>query len=107
MITYNKLIRDNIPEIIQKSGKHCEVRTLDEVSFKKELKKKLIEESKELSEAETKEDLVNELADVKELYETILKVHGIDEKMIEEKRKTKNKKNGAFEKRLFLVNVNE
>lgn len=36
---YNKLIRDNIPQIIEDKGETPIIRTLDDVEYKKELEK--------------------------------------------------------------------
>ena len=103
MITYNKLIRDKIPEIIEKTGKKYETRVLTNEEYDKALKKKLIEEAKELSEAKSDKEIIDELADVKELFDTIRKNHDISMKQIEKRQKDKNASNGAFEKRLFLI----
>ena len=37
---YNKLVRDLIPEIIQKSGNKCVISTLSDNDYSKELEKK-------------------------------------------------------------------
>ena len=42
---YNKLIRDNIPEIIVASGKECDVRILSDEEYIIKLKGKMIEEA--------------------------------------------------------------
>lgn len=47
MPVYNKLIRDRIPEIIDKSGKKYSVRILDSEEYTKELQKKMYEEMDE------------------------------------------------------------
>ena len=44
MILYNKLVRDNIPDIIQKSGKTPAFHTLSENEYLTELDSKLSEE---------------------------------------------------------------
>jgi len=36
---YNKVIRDKIPEIIADSGKKCNIKQLDDVSFLAEIEK--------------------------------------------------------------------
>ena len=41
----NKLIRVNIPEIIEKSGKECDVKVLDDEEYIHKLKEKIIEEA--------------------------------------------------------------
>ena len=63
-IYYNKLIRDAIPEKIEKAGADYEVYELDEKRFEEELIKKVEEEASGMQSAETKEDLIGEIADV-------------------------------------------
>ena len=41
VITYNKLVRDKIPEIIEASGKNCIVETLSEEKYLEMLDAKL------------------------------------------------------------------
>ena len=38
-ITYNKLVRDKIPEIIEASGKKCEIKALNDDAYLKMLDK--------------------------------------------------------------------
>jgi len=105
--TYNKLIRDNIPDIIQAAGKSCKVRTLDTADFDVELRRKLEEETRELKSARTQQQLIEELADIEEIVQALLKLHGSDKKQLERTRQKKAAENGAFKKRLFLVEVDE
>nr|WP_249275076.1 hypothetical protein [Terribacillus saccharophilus] len=46
MPIYNKLVRDNIPAIIQQAGKVPKTTVLDQDRYVEELKVKLLEESK-------------------------------------------------------------
>ena len=43
-VIYNKLVRDNIPEIIEASGKTCEMEILSDEEYLQMLDKKLDEE---------------------------------------------------------------
>ena len=43
--TYNKLVRDKIPEEIENQGKECKYEILDDEKYSKELDKKLLEEN--------------------------------------------------------------
>lgn len=106
-IIYNKLIRDKIPEIIKKSGKSAKIHKLNKTEFKKKLAKKIFEEGKELCEAKTKIDVINELSDLLELIYVIAKENKLPLKKIEKARIEKNLKRGGFEKRLFLEYVEE
>ena len=103
--TYNKLVRDRIPEIIIKNGGSPKTTTLNDVDYQTKLKEKLVEEATEL--LAEKEDVLNELADVLELVISIGKNHGLKYSEIEKKRKSKNTKRGGFKKRIFLEWVDE
>jgi predicted house-cleaning noncanonical NTP pyrophosphatase (MazG superfamily) len=105
--TYNKLVRDRIPEIIKNAGKTSNTRILNQKEYLIELKKKLIEESKEVANATSRKELINELADVKELYEAIVRAHDIDENEVHLRCIEKNEKNGSFNDRIFLIDVKE
>ena len=48
MKTYNKLVRDKIPEIIKNNGGEPTCRILSDGEFKSELEKKLFEEYNEV-----------------------------------------------------------
>lgn len=100
---YNqKLIRDKIPEGIKRSGDDYETRVLGKAEFEKELKKKLIEETKELVQA-PKGELLNEIADVLELTKSIASYYKIPFFKVERFQKEKRRRRGAFKKKLFLV----
>jgi predicted house-cleaning noncanonical NTP pyrophosphatase (MazG superfamily) len=100
---YNKLVRDRIPEIIEKNGKKAIVEELEPQAYKKYLDQKLEEELKEYFEA----DSVDELADLVEVVYAILKYKGVDIKDFENIRKKKAEERGAFDKRLLLKEVVE
>ena len=101
-VYYNKLIRDKIPEVIAQKGGKYKTRALLKKEFEKELKKKLVEESRELSEAPEGE-LVNELSDVLEIVKSIALHHKINFKDVEKYQLKKRKERGGFTKRLFLI----
>ena len=101
MKTYNKLVRDRIPEIIQSNGEKPDIEILDDERFLQELHKKLFEEAKEFVEDDSKE----ELADLMEVIYAIARLRGIDLNEVEKIRKQKAQKRGAFDKKIFLKNV--
>lgn len=100
---YNKLVRDLIPEIIQKSGNRCVISTLDEKNYTLELEKKLLEEANEYIADKTAE----ELADILEVIYALAKLKGVSKEELEEIRLKKYEKRGGFSKRLFLQSVTE
>ena len=99
MTEYNKAIRDKIPEIIKESGGKYEIKTLSDEEFLVELDKKLDEELKEYDESKS----VEELADIVEVIQKIVKLRGVDLSDFEKIRLEKVRKRGAFEKNLFLI----
>lgn len=103
IIKYNKLVRDKIPEIIEKSGKKAVFEGLEEKVYKKYLDKKLAEEMEEYFT----EDNVDELADIVEVIYAILTYKGIDLKNFESIRKRKAEERGTFTKRLLLKEIVE
>ncbi|WP_297054672.1 nucleoside triphosphate pyrophosphohydrolase [uncultured Dubosiella sp.] len=76
-ITYNKLVRDHISEIIDADGKTACCRIMEEEEYRNALKKKLVEEACEAQGAYNKEELVKELADVLEVVEALQDANGI------------------------------
>lgn len=101
MRIYNKLVRDNIPDIIKNQGKTPYVSVLDDKRYNTQLRKKLKEEVREYLISEE----IEELADIIEVVEAIANHKGSSlEKVLEIKEK-KAVKNGKFEKRLFLKKV--
>jgi len=107
MKIHNKLIRDYIPSIIDKDNKVCVVTVLDDEQFYLELKKKLIEEANEVLAASTRDELIGEIADMYEIIDKLKEIYSIDELEVSKVQKIKADKNGKFEKKLFLVSVND
>lgn len=88
---YQKLVRDNIPAIIEKNGETCVTRKLTDKEYETALAEKLQEEVKELLEAyTTKErsalDCAEEVADVMEAICAIGKVCAVSKQDIEQVR---------------------
>ncbi|QGS68066.1 phosphoribosyl-ATP pyrophosphohydrolase [Oceanobacillus sp. 143] len=103
MTTYNKLVRDRIPEIIEDSGKDCKTETLNQDRYILELKKKLFEEVEEYQHAATKEDALEEIADLLEIINTLVKdVHGSSMEKVEEIRSLKAEKHGSYVEKSFF-----
>jgi len=103
MKIYNKLVRDNIPEIISKNGEIPITRKLDEDEYKKELNIKLQEEMNEYLLDES----VYELADIVEVIYALLDVKKVTIDEFEQIRKLKVEKRGAFKERIFLESTDE
>ena len=102
-VFYNKLIRDKIPEIMSSKDKAFEIRELDDVEYEKELIKKVEEEASGLQSANTREELVSELADTIDVIDEIKKLKNISEEEIRSGQLKNAEKKGGFEKKIFLV----
>lgn len=101
---HNKLVRDNIPEIIQRSGKKAHYRVLDnDKDFDKALKLKLIEEANELYIAETEEECVEELADIVTVLSCLL----ANRERTKAVARAKLYQKGGFFERYFLESVED
>ncbi|MEF3356113.1 nucleoside triphosphate pyrophosphohydrolase [Paenibacillus sp. GYB006] len=105
MRTYNKLVRDLIPSIIQSQGKQCKTLILDEETYKSALRAKLEEEHREYQEAETDELANEELSDMLEVIYALASIHGISEEELNKIRKEKAHQCGEFKEKIFLVEV--
>jgi predicted house-cleaning noncanonical NTP pyrophosphatase (MazG superfamily) len=95
---YNKLVRDNIPEVIRIKGKVPVTHIADDREYGKKLEEKLQEEVDEFLFAKSEE----EYADVLEVLEAIATFRKLDGKTIQEVKKSKAEKTGRFLKRIIL-----
>ena len=98
-----KLIRDKIPEIIEKAGKNPKTHIASELEYWKKLKEKLSEEVKEFINESNEE----ELADILEVIDSICNFKTFNKEEIENLRKKKFQERGGFNKRIILDNVEE
>ena len=101
---YNKLVRDNIPEIIKSNGEEPITRILSEEEYKKELEKKLNEEYQEVLNAGG-DDRIEELADMLEVMVSLANLENKELNDIIDAAHVKKMKRGGFEKRIFLEEV--
>lgn len=100
---HNKLVRDKIPEIIEKAGKKAYTHILSEEDYMTELDKKLNEECAEYQADKS----IEELADMLEVMYAIAEARGWSVSELEAVRREKAEKRGAFERRIFLERVND
>ncbi|KKS85708.1 MAG: hypothetical protein UV60_C0006G0060 [Parcubacteria group bacterium GW2011_GWA2_43_11] len=102
-IYYNKLVWDNVPDLIKEKGKECEVRTLDDEEFEIELMKKVEEEASALPETASRQELIDELADVVTCVEYIKNIKKITELELADALERHSRRKGRFEKKNYLV----
>ncbi len=107
MPIYNKLVRDNIPAIIEKSGKTFTSRLLNDEEYITEINNKMGEELAEYLETTTTTDALEELADLLELIHSAVAYHGATFEELVEVRVEKAAKRGGFNERIFLLEVED
>jgi predicted house-cleaning noncanonical NTP pyrophosphatase (MazG superfamily) len=104
---YNKLVRDRIPEIIKKNADSCVTKKLNQKEFRLETLKKVVEEANELLAAkDSKIEMIKELADLKEIIDTVMSAHKISNKEVSKEKKIRKKQRGGFEKKVYLIETN-
>lgn len=102
-VFYHKLIRDLIPEKIAKAGAECETRVLEGEEYERALIAKIEEEGSGVAAAASREELIEELADVQDVIDELKKLKGISDEELSAAQRAARAKKGGFEKRLFLV----
>lgn len=100
---YHKLVRDRIPEIIEADGKVCICETLSDENYLCLLDRKLNEELAEYQESKSLE----ELADLLEVIQAVVKARGWTLEELEQARADKAAKRGGLEKKILLKEVLE
>lgn len=98
---YHKLVRDRIPEIIEADGKLCVCETLTDEDYIHLLDQKLNEELAEYQKSKSLE----ELADLLEVVQAVVKARGWTLEELEKVRADKATKRGGFEKKILLKEV--
>lgn len=107
MPIYNKLVRDFIPEVIERDGKNYSTKILNDAEYIEELKKKSLEELNEYFAAENKEDSVEELADLLEIVHALAEYHGSSIEEVERVRQQKFEQRGGFKEKVYLIEVED
>ena len=105
MKKHNKLVRDNIPDIIKQGGEAPLARKLSAKEYKEALREKLVEEAREVKRAKGKEELVKEIGDIEEVLLALMDAHNIECKEVSALRRKRRKERGGFKKRIFLESV--
>lgn len=97
-----KLVRDKIPEIIRQQGEEPRVETLSSTELEQFVNQKISEEAKELSEAKTDADVLEEAADLIEILRKKLAIRSLSLEDVEVVRQQKLEKRGGFDEGYLL-----
>lgn len=103
MKTYNKLVRDKIPQIMKSSNKSFDIHIASNEEVLEFLHRKLDEEVAEFHQDKNLE----ELADIMEVLFALAKNLGYDEESLIDKRLEKREARGGFDENIVLEKVYE
>lgn len=98
-MTYNKLVRDRIPEIIKTKGGTCKTRILSDEEYAQKLDQKLGEELTEYLDSHNPE----ELADLLEVMYACAALQNLSPADLEQIRADKAAKRGGFGDKILLI----
>ena len=98
MKKYNKLVRDKIPEILEKKDLKYKIHIAGKKEYWEKLKEKLLEEIKEFSKSET----IEEFTDILEVLDAISDHKKFNKQKVAAIKKKKAKDRGGFKKRIIL-----
>lgn len=96
---HNKLVRDNIPNIIRANNAVPITRILGSEARRKALFEKLIEEAQEVLDSDGSLD---EFADVKQVFDEAIEAAGFSPEQVEQARSEKEAARGGFRDGIFL-----
>jgi predicted house-cleaning noncanonical NTP pyrophosphatase (MazG superfamily) len=98
LMRYDKLVRDNIPDIIRAKGEAVTSHVADAAEFRMKLREKLREEVEEL----LRDENAGEFADVLEVLDAYAAELGISAAEIAAVKSKKASERGGFAKRIIL-----
>lgn len=102
-LEYNKLVRDNVPELIEDSGRKQISRVLNEKEYEQALMDKIVEEIEEYRVTGNEE----EIADIYEVLDCLVKLKEFEPMHIDYLRLIKREARGSFLKRILLEKVED
>jgi predicted house-cleaning noncanonical NTP pyrophosphatase (MazG superfamily) len=104
----NKLVRNNVIDDIESQGRKPNTSTLDDDRFQTEIFNKLADESKEVIESQNNsQHLSEEIADVYEVLDSIIKFKKLNPDAIKKLQNDKRDKWGNFDKKIWLESIIE
>lgn len=94
--TFDKLVRDKIPDRIEAAGEFVQVESYEGDALIELVRRKLIEEAYEVAGATSKDELIEELADLAEVARALLQLTHSSQRDVERARRRKLEARGGF-----------
>jgi len=101
--SYDKLVRDNIPKLIEESGRKYTSRILDEKEYFNALLDKIVEEIEEYRISDNEE----EIADIYEVLDCLVELKDYEPMHIDYLQLIKREARGSFKDRILLIDVED
>lgn len=101
--SYNKLVRDRIPQLIEESGRSYTSRTLSEKEYFDALLDKIIEEVEEFRVSDNEE----EIADIYEALSCLVQLKEYEPMHIDYLQLIRREARGSFNERVLLIDVED
>jgi predicted house-cleaning noncanonical NTP pyrophosphatase (MazG superfamily) len=103
-VYYNKLVRDRIKDKIEGKGEACAIRVIEEdAEFEQELLKKVAEEARVLAHVRSREEFLEEYADLMVALDALTAVLEITPADIKVALEENTRKKGLYTLRHFLL----
>lgn len=99
----NKLWRDKAVDLMKEMKSIIHWHRLEDAEYDEQLRLKLLEEAEEVARASSKQELMEELADVFEIIDSICEVNGVDPEEIRGIQCKKRLERGGFKERKFVT----
>lgn len=103
--TVEKLGRNNTVQRFINNNIDVKYHVLNQEEYVQALKIKLVEEAKEVECETSKEGILNEMADVIEVFYALCKEYKISPEELEKVRLEKVKERGNFDKKIYIENI--
>lgn len=101
--TFRKLVRDDIPSKILGHGERVDLARIDKAESRAALVIKLFEESQELMNASSPDEVTAELADLTEVLRSLSAATGVDWDAVQLAAEEKRLARGSFEQNVVLM----
>lgn len=101
----NKLVRDKLVDDYEKSNQLAEYKKLTPIDHKFELIRKIIEEASEIKVDSSQDEIISEIADIRQAIDDLSELCGISNEQIEFKKQTKFDKKGGFKAGVYVTTI--
>ena len=102
---FNKLVRDLAPEGFNSDNIELKYEVITGDKLILHLKKKLLEEAKEVLNASSKQQLIDEIADIYEVLESLCNENYITQDEVHQQRREKSIQRGGFKLGIFAHHI--